>query len=59
MLLIGASDDLVQEFGKVGEKIEEIEQMDAQKISDNRIFEELHLKKKENPPQPLLEGTWK
>lgn len=59
LLLIGASDDLVEEFGEIGEEIEELEKMDVKRMTENRLFEELHLKRKENPPQPLLQGTWK
>jgi len=59
LILIGAAEDVVEELGKTGEEIEEFEKMDIKRLSDNKLFEELHMTKKEHPPEPLLKGKWK
>jgi len=58
LLLIGASDDLKSEFGNVGEYIEELEKIDAKKVTNESLWNELHLSKAEHPSQPLLKGKW-
>jgi len=59
LILIGAAEDVVEELGKTGEEIEELEKMDAKRLSDDKLFQELHMTKKEHPPEPLLTGEWK
>jgi len=58
VLIIGATDDIVKEFGKVGEKIESDEEKDMKHISKDSLFEELHLSKKEHPPKAFYTGRW-
>jgi len=59
VLLIGAAEDVVKDLGKEGEELEEFEKIDEKRLTDDKLFKELHLTKAEHPPQPLLEGTWK
>jgi len=59
LLLVGSSENLVEEFGEVGEALEEMEKLDEKRLTDKTLFEELHMTKKEHPPQPLLKGEWK
>jgi len=59
ILLIGASEDIVEELGETGEYLEELEKIDAARISDDKLFQELHLDKKKFPSEPLLKGEWK
>jgi len=59
VLLIGASADVVKDLGKEGEELEEFEKIDEKRLTDDKLFKELHLTKAEHPPEPLLEGTWK
>jgi hypothetical protein len=59
LLLIGASSDVVKDLGKEGEQLEEFEKLDEKRLTDDKLFKELHLTKKDHPPQPLLKGTWK
>jgi hypothetical protein len=59
LLLIGAAEDIVEELGETGEYIEELEKIDAKRISDDKLFQELHLDKKKHSPVPLLQGLWK
>lgn len=59
LIFIGASENIVEEFGKTGEELEEMELRDAKRLSDDKLFTELHMDKKKNPPEPLLKGIWK
>jgi len=59
ILIIGASSDIVKEFGKVGEKIEAEEKEDLKHISKDSLFEELHMSKKVHPPLPFTSSKWK
>jgi len=60
IIIIGASDDLKQEFGELGAEMEKEEQRDMKKLRPaSKLFEELHLDKKKYFPQPLLQGDWK
>jgi len=59
ILFIGASDNLIEEFGKTGEIIEKEEKEDVKKITKDSLFKELQLSKKEHPPEPLFNGRWK
>jgi len=59
IIIIGASDDLKEEFGELGLELEKDEQEDAKKLSDHKLFDELHLDKKKFLSQPLLQGDWK
>jgi len=58
MILIGASDDLPKEFGETGKYLEELEQIDARKIDDDKLWRELHLAKSTDLSLPLLQGKW-
>lgn len=58
LLFIGASDDLVEEFGRRGQELEELEKKDMAGATKNKLFEELRLSPEEFPPEPLLKGTW-
>lgn len=57
VVLIGESDNLAAEFGRVGQQLEG-EVIDAQTFTDEDLLRELHLTKKENPIEPLRYGTW-
>jgi len=58
LLLIGAADDLVEEFGTKGEELEQEKKKDMAGASEYKLFEELKLSPEEFPPDPLLRGTW-
>jgi len=58
LLFIGASDDLKTELGHAGEYVEELEHVDARKITSDKIWKELHLSKKEHPGGAVLKGKW-
>lgn len=60
LIIIGASDDLKEELGSLGQQLEREEEKDARahNLNDNTLFEELHMSKKTHPPLPLLKGTW-
>jgi hypothetical protein len=64
VVVIGETNNLVAEFGKIGEEMEEEaeeHELHAQELddSDGAIFAELKLNKKEHPVEPLLFGQWK
>lgn len=59
LLLVGAKEDIVEELGEAGEYLEELKNIDAKHLSNNKLFEELHLDKKKHSPKPLLLGEWK
>ncbi len=71
ILMIGATENIVREFGKVGERIEADEKNDMKHISKDSLFEELHIlvllqrittadmSKKSHPPLPFYTGKWK
>jgi hypothetical protein len=59
LLFIGASADLKAEFGETGEYIEQLEKIDAKKLTSDKLWKELHMSKAEHPPEPLLKGKWK
>lgn len=58
VILIGARQDLKEEFGATGAKVEEMEKMEHYKINDDKLFNELRLNKAEIPIDPL-HGKWK
>lgn len=58
LLLIGASHDVAKEFGEVGQLLERMEKLEEKQLTDDKLFKELHMSKKEHPPQPL-HGEWK
>lgn len=58
ILIMSASDDLKDEFGKVGIQLEDDEKFEAETLSSDAVFKELHMNKKEHPAKPLLSGTW-
>jgi len=57
LMFVGASDNLVEELGKAGEELEEDERVDAKKLSDAQLFEELRMGKEDHPPEPLLHDS--
>jgi len=59
LLFIGASDDLKAELGETGEFLEELEEVDAKKLTNEKLWKELHLKKAEHPGDAILRGKWK
>jgi len=59
LLFIGAAEDIKAELGEAGEYIEELEEVDARKISSDKIWKELHLSKAAHPTEPVLRGKWK
>jgi len=59
MLFIGVSDDVKVELGEAGEYLEELQHIDARKITDEKLWKELHLRKSDHPSAPLLKGKWK
>jgi len=58
IILIGASDDLVAELGEVGEEVERYSELDAKRLTDDKLYKELHLNIKDHPIEPLRDGTW-
>jgi len=58
VLFIGAREDLKEEFGATGAKVEEMEKLEHYKINDDKLFMELRLNKAEIPTDPL-HGKWK
>jgi len=58
MVLIGVHDNIVKEFGDVGEQIEKAEKKDVKSVNRDSIFKELHLSKAQFPIEPLS-GRWK
>jgi Trk K+ transport system NAD-binding subunit len=56
VVLIGESDNVVAEFGKVGQQLEG--EVIAVHFTDEDLLEELRLTKTENPIAPLRYGTW-
>lgn len=59
VLFIGVAEDLKKEFGDTGEYIEELEHLDARKITSDKIWKELHMSKAEHPAEPLVSDKWK
>jgi hypothetical protein len=59
LVFVGAAEDLKAELGETGEYIEELEEIDAKKISSDKIWKELHMSKASHPTEPLLRGKWK
>ncbi|KAI8068418.1 hypothetical protein BC940DRAFT_237901 [Gongronella butleri] len=61
LVLVGATTDVKGELGKVGKELEEMEKQDEEEIEykgvDKAIFDNLHLKAKEHPIEPLS-GDW-
>lgn len=62
ILLIGASDNLIQELGEVGEELHDLEEEHEFKMQqtgeEKYIFEELKLDRSKAPIEPL-HGEWK
>jgi len=58
LLLIGAAQDVVEEMGKIGEELEHYDKVEARRLTDKALYEDLHLSRKEHPPKPLLTGEW-
>ncbi|KAG2187568.1 hypothetical protein INT44_005257 [Umbelopsis vinacea] len=62
LLLIGATDNLIQELGEVAEELHQLEEEDELKVLDvgdvKYIFDELKLDKGKAPVEPL-HGEWK
>jgi hypothetical protein len=58
IIMIGASDDLRDEFGELGKVLEKEEKKDAKGMKPDAIYKELHLSKNEFPPQPLFSGSF-
>ncbi len=60
IIVIGESNNLQQELGTtLGDYIEELERVDEQKLSDEKLFLELRMNRSEHPVEPLLTGKWK
>lgn len=59
IILIGVTEDIKAELHEAGKELEKTEEKDEKKVSENKLYEELHLSKKEHPPQPLMRGEWK
>jgi len=60
LLIIGASKDLIGELKEIGSEMEDlITKAHSHKLSDEKLFNDLHMKKKEHPPEPLFTGKWK
>jgi len=59
LIVIGASSDLKEELGEVGEYLEELEKLDAKKITSDKLWNELRLNKSKHPSEPLVKGKWK
>jgi hypothetical protein len=58
LIFTGARGDLKTEFGEVGEYLEELEHVDARKLTSDKLWKELHMDKQAHPPEPILEGKW-
>lgn len=64
VVMIGASDDLVEEFGLKGRELEKDEAADVKQAppEPRRLFDELKItaaERKEIPTEPLMEGVLK
>jgi len=59
LIIIAASENIAQEFGTTGIQLEEEEKVDVKRLKDDQVFSDLHLSKKQFPPQPLITGEWK
>jgi len=58
-VIVGTSDDLKSDLGSTGKYIEDLEKLDASKITDEKLWNELKLDKAKHPAEPLLKGQWK
>jgi len=56
LLFIGAKEDIVEELGETGEYLEALEKIDARRLTNQKLFQELHLDRKKFHPEPLLKG---
>jgi len=59
LLLIGVSNDVEQDLGEMGAELKKLERLDAKKLSENKLFKELHMNKSEHPSEPLTSGAFK
>jgi len=57
--ITGASDDLHEEFGELGDNLEKQAEAISHKLTSTKIFEELRMHRQGHPLQPLTKGEWK
>lgn len=59
LFFAGASDDLHEEFGELGDNLEKQAEAISHKLTTSKIFEELRMHRQGHPIQPLTKGEWK
>jgi len=60
LLIIGASKDLAEEMKQIGDEMEELlTKAHSSRLSDEKLFKDLNMRKADHPPQSLLKGSWK
>jgi len=59
LLFIGITEDITKELGEIGKELERMEKIDEKRLTDDKLFKELHMNKSEHPPEPLIKGEWK
>jgi len=60
LLLIGASKNLVEEMKQIGDEMEDlVTKAHSSRLSDEKLFKDLHMRKSEHPPHSLFKGDWK
>lgn len=61
LVLVGGTEDVKGELGKVGQELEKMEKEDEEQIKhvgvDKKVFDDLELEQKQNPVEPL-KGNW-
>jgi hypothetical protein len=58
VLLVGAAEGLEEELGMTGKLTKDIQQLDLRPHRDDKLFQELHLHRKEHFKDPLTSGVW-
>jgi len=58
LLLLGASKDVEEDLGEAGAELKELEKNDARKLSDEKLFKELHMSKKVHPAESIKTGDF-
>lgn len=57
--VIRVSNDVEEDLGEMGAELKRLERLDAKKLSENKLFSELKMKRSEHPAEPLVQGTFK
>lgn len=57
LLLVGVSKNVHEDLGEEGDELKEVERLDAKALTENKLFQELKMSRKEHPAQALF-GQW-